>query len=107
LFEFTTLDDHRFIQVCVHRRSVAVLCRSFAKSTGDFVSSVLLTGVCQDGAERMLVLRKAGASVFVQNEAISALCGMPKRTFEKGATNRPLPLHKIADEVMVLVAENG
>ena len=56
----------------------------------------LLTGMGRDGAEGLLAMRRAGARTIAQDEATSAVFGMPRAGIERGAAELVLPLDQIA-----------
>jgi two-component system chemotaxis response regulator CheB len=61
--------------------------------------AVLLTGMGTDGASGMTALQKQGAYTIAQDEASSAVFGMPKAAIERGAAVQVLPLENIAEVV--------
>ncbi len=68
-----------------HRPSADVLLRSvaaFARADG---VAVVLTGMGRDGAAGLGEVRRAGGLTFAQDEASSAVFGMPKAAAEQGA----------------------
>jgi two-component system chemotaxis response regulator CheB len=77
------------------RPSVTPLFESAARAYGARACGVLLTGMGRDGAEGLKVLRDAGASTLVQDEATSAVFGMPRAAIELGAAERVLALDDI------------
>ena len=83
--------------------SVDVLFHSLATSDrAPRTAAVLLTGMGVDGAEGLLALRQAGAMTFAQDEATSAVWGMPRRAVELGAARETLALHHIAGRLLAL-----
>ena len=68
-----------------HRPSVDELFRSLDQGAAQRVVAVLLTGMGTDGAEGLRELRRAGALCFAQDEASSAVFGMPRAAIELGA----------------------
>ncbi|WOJ88493.1 chemotaxis response regulator protein-glutamate methylesterase [Methylocapsa polymorpha] len=83
-----------------HRPSVDVLFQSVAKAAGAHALGVILTGMGRDGAEGLLAMRTAGAPTLGQDEASCLIYGMPKAAFERGATQKQVPLNRIAAEIL-------
>lgn len=79
-----------------HRPSVDVLFRSAARYAGKNAVAAILTGMGDDGAAGLKELFDSGAWTCAQDEASSVVYGMPKEAFLRGATERQLPLQKIA-----------
>jgi two-component system chemotaxis response regulator CheB len=88
--------------VCSHRPSVTELFISVSKSYGRQAVGVLLTGMGQDGAEGLKVMRQAGAYTIAQDEATSVIFGMPKVAIEIDAVDRVLSLESIAPHILQL-----
>jgi two-component system response regulator WspF len=65
---------------------------------------VLLTGMGRDGARGLKLLRNAGHFTIAQDEATSALYGMPKAAAECDAACEILPLNRIAPRLVEKVA---
>jgi two-component system chemotaxis response regulator CheB len=82
------------------RPSVDVLFQSCARVAGASAFGVVLTGMGQDGAAGMLELRNVGAATIAQDEASSAVFGMPRAAISCGAAERVLPLSEIALAIM-------
>lgn len=76
---------------------------SIAESVGPEAVGVVLTGMGRDGAEGLRVMRERGASTIGQDEATSAVYGMPQAAFAAGAVERQLPLPEIGAAVRRLV----
>jgi chemotaxis response regulator CheB len=57
---------------------------------------VLLTGMGRDGAAGLLAMREAGQATIAQDEASSAVYGMPRAAAELGAAQQILPIGKIS-----------
>lgn len=66
--------------------------------------AVLLTGMGHDGAAGLRSLYKKGAYTIAQDEASSAVFGMPRKAIELGAATQVLPLENIAEAVSGLFA---
>ncbi|WP_295997410.1 chemotaxis protein CheB, partial [Rugamonas sp.] len=56
---------------------------------------VLLTGMGRDGADGLLAMRRAGHATIAQDQASSAVYGMPRAAAELGAAQQILPLEQI------------
>ena len=87
-------------RVCYQRPSVDVLFQSAAKAAGPLATGVLLTGMGSDGARGLLAMRKAGAATIAQDEATSAVFGMPREATRMGAVEQVTPLPEIAATMM-------
>jgi two-component system chemotaxis response regulator CheB len=83
-----------------HRPSVDVLFRSVAQSAGNNAIGVILTGMGNDGATGLLEMRDAGAVTFAQDEASSAVFGMPREAIRQGAVQSVHPLSAIASAIL-------
>lgn len=86
--------------VCKHKPSVDVLFESVAKSVGAPAVGVILTGMGEDGARGLLKMRESGAITIAQDEKTSVVWGMPGTAVRLGATERVVPLGKIADQIV-------
>lgn len=64
--------------------------------------AILLTGMGQDGARGLLALKQAGALTLAQDQASSAIFGMPKAAIECGAVDRVLPLDQMPETIRSL-----
>jgi two-component system chemotaxis response regulator CheB len=78
-----------------HRPSVNVLFRSIADIAGEKAVGIILTGMGDDGADGLLKMRQAGALTIGQDEATSAVFGMPKVAMNLGAVQYQLPYPEI------------
>ena len=72
------------------------LFRSAARIFGAGTLAVVMTGMGNDGLEGSLAVRAAGGSVLAQDQATSAVWGMPGRVSEAGLAEAVLPLERIA-----------
>jgi two-component system chemotaxis response regulator CheB len=75
--------------------SVTPLFVSAARHYGRRACGVLLTGMGRDGAEGLKIIHDAGGTTIVQDEATSAVFGMPRAAIDLGAAERVLPLEDI------------
>lgn len=82
-----------------HRPSVDELFFSLDQGGALHVVAVLLTGMGTDGAEGLRALRRAGALCCAQDEASSAVFGMPRAAIELGAAELVLPPAAIGREL--------
>lgn len=78
------------------RPSVDVLFASLAAEAGPDTVACLLTGMGRDGAEGLRAIRAAGGTTIAQDEATSAVFGMPREAILMGAARQVLPLAAIA-----------
>ena len=69
----------------LHRPSADVLLRSVAATARAEGVAVVLTGMGRDGAAGLGEVRRAGGLTLAQDEASSAVFGMPKAAAEHGA----------------------
>jgi two-component system chemotaxis response regulator CheB len=83
---------------------VDVLSRSIAAVYCAIALVVILTGNGQDGLKGCEALCAAGASVVVQDEAISVVWGMPGFVARAGLAEKILPLDQIGIEIIRRVA---
>ncbi len=81
------------------RPAVDALFRSAANVYGGSVLAVMLTGMGHDGADGTRTLRNLGAMVISQDEATSAVWGMPGSVVQAGLADQVLPLPAIAGEI--------
>lgn len=86
-----------FIAPPVHscRPAVDILFFSVAELVGAEALGVILTGIGHDGTAGLLAMKNKGALTLGQDEATSAVYGMPKAAFESGAVLKQLPLENI------------
>lgn len=84
------------------RPSVDVLFESVARERGAEAAACLLTGMGRDGAAGLLAVRRAGGRTFAQDEASSAVFGMPREAILLGAAERVLALPQIPSALAAL-----
>jgi chemotaxis response regulator CheB len=86
-----------------YRPSVDVLFQSVSHHWPGEVIGVLLTGMGRDGAVGLRALRNQGHHTIAQDEASSAVCGMPKAAAKLHAAIDILPVDRIAPRLMGIV----
>jgi len=84
----------------IYRPSIDVFFRSVALHWERAATGVLLTGMGRDGAIGLLALRRAGHTTIAQDEASSAVYGMPKAAAELGAAQKILSLDSISHALL-------
>lgn len=77
--------------------SIDVLFESVARHWPGEAAGVLLTGMGGDGAQGLRQMRDAGFYTISQDEASSAVYGMPKEAVKLGASSAVIALDKIAE----------
>ena len=81
---------------CSYRPSVDVFLQSVQRNWPGQAVGVLLTGMGRDGAQGLLELRRNGHYTIAQDQASSAVYGMPKAAAELHAATEILNLDQIA-----------
>jgi two-component system, chemotaxis family, protein-glutamate methylesterase/glutaminase len=87
-----------------HRPSVTTLFQSMAEAYGPRAMGVILTGMGADGALGMKAMKDAGALTLAQDEQSCVVFGMPKEAIALGAVRHVVPLDKMAQMMVELVA---
>ncbi len=85
------------------RPSVDYLFRSVANHFPGSALAVILTGMGDDGARGLRLLKQGGSTVIAQDEASCVVYGMPKAAVDAGLVDAVLPLEAIADRIASLV----
>jgi two-component system, chemotaxis family, protein-glutamate methylesterase/glutaminase len=70
---------------------------SLADELGDRALGVVLTGMGRDGAQGAARVVAAGGSILAQDEASSAVWGMPRAVIEAGLAAAVLPPRELAE----------
>ena len=91
----------------IHRPSADELFLSVAEHVGPDAIGVILTGIGDDGARGLLAVASAGGRTFGQDEASSAVYGMPRAAGAVGAVQQFLDPSGIARAIRRLVAERA
>lgn len=95
LGEVAVLSDET--RVNGHRPSVDVLFRSLAEEFAARGIAVLMTGMGEDGAAGMGIVRAAGGMTIAQSEDSCIVFGMPKAAIERGFATRVVGLEALAN----------
>lgn len=82
-----------------YRPCVDISLVSAARVFGADVLAVIMTGMGADGREGARLLKRAGATVWTQDEASSVVYGMPMAVAEAGLSDRVLSLGAIGPEL--------
>jgi two-component system chemotaxis response regulator CheB len=81
------------------RPAVDVTMRSVAEAADGPLVGVVLTGMGRDGAAGLRAVATAGGHTIAQDEATSAVYGMPRAAVETGAVDRVVPAGRVATAV--------
>jgi two-component system chemotaxis response regulator CheB len=82
------------------RPAADVTMRSAAATIDGPLVGVVLTGMGADGADGVAAIHDAGGHVLAQDEASSAVFGMPKRAIETGCVDDVLPAGDIPGGIL-------
>lgn len=88
------------VPVTVHRPSADQLFESVALRTGARGVGVLLTGMGEDGAAGLAAMHRTCAHTIAQDEATSAVFGMPRAAQRLRVVDQQLPLPAIAGAIV-------
>jgi two-component system chemotaxis response regulator CheB len=83
-----------------HRPSADVLFRSVAEEFGPKSLAVIMTGMGDDGAQGLGVVKAAGGMTIAQSEDSCVVYGMPKAAIERGFAIRVVALDALANTLM-------
>jgi len=90
-----------------HRPSVDVLLRSIAEEFHANAVGVLMTGMGDDGAEGLGLMKKEGGMTIAQSEESCVVYGMPKAAIERGHAVRVVGLDVMGSTLQALCGRNG
>jgi len=90
-----TIRLREFPKVNSHCPSINVFLSSVAKNFKVNATGFILTGMGDDGAKGLKLMREAGAKTYVQNEKTSVVYGMPKVAFEMGSAIKALSIYEM------------
>lgn len=84
-----------------YKPCVDITFASVAKSFGDKVLAIVLTGMGADGRDGARLLKEQGATIWAQDEASCVVYGMPQAVAKAGLSSESLPLDRIAQCILV------
>ena len=85
------------------RPSADYLFRSVAQHFKDRATGVIMTGMGQDGAEGLALMKQHRAVIIAQDEGSSIVFGMAKKPVASGIVDMVVPLESLALEIMKTV----
>lgn len=88
------------------RPAIDVTMESVAERITGPITAVLLTGMGADGSSGVVAIDDANGSIIAQDEATSAVFGIPARAIETGAVDTVLPAEDIVDGILDTVRRN-
>src|SRR2546428_4659198 len=80
-----------------HRPSADVLFKSAAEEFGERAVGLIMTGMGEDGAHGLGLMKAAGGTTIAQSEQSCVVFGMPKAAIERGHAMRVVDLEAIAN----------
>jgi two-component system chemotaxis response regulator CheB len=86
-----------------YKPCVDITFASLAKSHGDKVLAIILTGMGADGRDGARLLKDQGATIWAQDEASCVVYGMPQAVAKAGISSESLPLDRVAQRIAVEV----
>ncbi|MFK7860007.1 MAG: chemotaxis response regulator protein-glutamate methylesterase [Granulosicoccus sp.] len=90
-------------KVSGHRPSVDVLFKSVATHAPNQAVGVLLTGMGEDGAQGLKMMRDSGSATIIQDKASCVVWGMPGKADAISAQDQTIELHHIAPSLNKLL----
>ncbi|MDD5773200.1 MAG: chemotaxis-specific protein-glutamate methyltransferase CheB [bacterium] len=85
------------------RPSADILFPSVAKYYGSSLVGVIMTGMGDDGARGMEVIKKSGGGTIAQDEDSCVVFGMPKAAIDRKIIDKVVPLHMIPETIIKLL----
>jgi two-component system chemotaxis response regulator CheB len=82
-----------------YRPSVDIALASAAKHFGRKALGIILTGMGSDGKEGAQLLKRAGGTIWAQDEASCVIYGMPMAVVKAGLVAKILPLDEIGPKI--------
>ncbi len=84
-----------------YKPCVDITFASLAKSHGDKVLAIILTGMGADGRDGAKLLKDQGATIWAQDEASCVVYGMPQAVAKAGISSESLPLDRVSQRITV------
>ncbi len=84
------------------RPSATRLFQSVARVCGSGSIGIVLTGMGEDGVDGLAAMSRAGAHIIAQNEATSAIFGMPKAAIDRKIVDETLSPSEIVQRLIKL-----
>jgi two-component system chemotaxis response regulator CheB len=90
-----------------HRPSADVLFKSVAEEFGSRGVGVIMTGMGDDGAHALGLIKAAGGTTIAQSEQSCVVFGMPKAAIERGHAMRIVDLQAMASMLQAQCLEQA
>jgi two-component system chemotaxis response regulator CheB len=81
------------------RPAIDVTMESAAERVTDPIVATVLTGMGTDGADGIRAVKEAGGHTLAQDEATSAVFGIPERAIETGCVDSVLPADRLTEAI--------
>jgi two-component system chemotaxis response regulator CheB len=85
----------------LHKPSADVMMASVAKVFGRYCCGIILTGMGNDGLEGMTAIHHVGGITIGQDQASSAVYGMPRVCAERGILQHVAPLPQMKAQILL------
>ena len=83
-----------------HKPSVDVLFRSVARAAGANALGLIMTGMGDDGARGLKLMREAGATTFAQDQSSCVVFGMPREAIRLDAAEHVVSLEAVPSQLL-------